>query len=1231
LHDFWQKISQIRPFRKGRALRKIYNKRRIISMKRTRNKVVSVFIAFSMVLTMIQMAMVLTVPVEASQTFNVATEAQLRAALLHGQNRADRLTTPTIINLSNDIYIANGWQPVFVHHNITLNGNGYVISLHVDRTGRTADDKEHAGLFGHMNAGTVIINNLGIVSRGISASTSNSSATIINGRPPVFVYAGGILGELEGGTLTINRSFVRGNIRATANDRIQSPARGYSGGFVGRISRGTVTITDSYSNADVRTNLVTNGVTLPVRTAYSYAGGFVGENNASPLTIRNSYSSSRVDSYSRSDAIQFSRAHVGGLVGNGTATTTNAAWLESRGVLTGPTQVTFSDFYLNITGGYNNLGSEMDFSQLRSTNSFAAVGMVRPPSNDINNGFPVHHQFHWPRNATYITDYTFPNPDSPSQAMSATLTRSFAGTWVDVTFIGSGLTFTGVSTVNDRANSLRIVDSRLHESTTFTNTSAGVRPSGGSAGTRNFTIETNSGYLPNTSGTVRITNNLPTIAVTSSGFNNLVVGQPFTGTIIFTLSNSTYATTINQANFAINNLPQGLIRGTAVRTSANVVTVPISGTPTVHDAGTRSLAFPAIPAANVMNVTNAITPIGTVLATVDPARHEISFNSTNHTFPAATFGYGLQNTHSRTVINTGNQPTGTITVALSGTGASAFQINSLAAGTNSTTISSIAVVGNSDFTIRPRTGLAAGTHTATVTVSGANLTSHTFTVSFTVNRANQTLTANNISMIVCDNNINLSGHVESTAGAVANSGAITYTVTNAGGTGATISGNTLSFTSAGTATITATAAGSSNFNPATVTFQLVVTRGPLTGTATITGTNQIGRVQTVNTENVGGSGAFSYQWTADGIEIPGATESTFTLTGEQAGTIIRCIVTRANNTGSVIAYRTTTVPFSIVVDSAGTIGTDSVTLSSATGRAGNTITLTYTLSSGGSANSMLSFTGATGLESIMVVGSGTLDYIVVASDAVDGIITIGATFTHTDLELRTLDFALGNQTMTFGDDDFTNAAAINSGTGTISYESSNPAVVTVTSAGKVTIVGVGTATITARVSANSTYAAATASYTVTVGRAAQNAPTGLSVVNQTATNSGSITGVTTAMEFRLNTDAIYTSVTETTIAELAPGIYHVRYSATATHEASEDVVVTISAFIPISDSITRETVTGVCPICGEERQWNVTRLATQCPDTGALIVSERRATAKRNNGVLITPCPTSNSWTTIEI
>jgi hypothetical protein len=87
--------------------------------------------------------------------------------------------------------------------------------------------------------------------------------------------------------------------------------------------------------------------------------------------------------------------------------------------------------------------------------------------------------------------------------------------------------------------------------------------------------------------------------------------------------------------------------------------------------------------------------------------------------------YTAQTAKTVTITNTGNQATGTLTAALSGTDNGSFTLST-------TSISSIAAGDTGTFTVRPKTGLAVGTRTATVTVSGSNGITANFDVSFTV-------------------------------------------------------------------------------------------------------------------------------------------------------------------------------------------------------------------------------------------------------------------------------------------------------------------------------------------------------------------------------------------------------------------------------------------------------------------------------------------------------------------
>ena len=128
------------------------------------------------------------------------------------------------------------------------------------------------------------------------------------------------------------------------------------------------------------------------------------------------------------------------------------------------------------------------------------------------------------------------------------------------------------------------------------------------------------------------------------------------------------------------------------------------------------------------------------------------------TFTAATVGYGAQPPYSVTVNNTGSEGTGALTIALSGENPGSFELSK-------NSIADIGSGSNDIFTVRPITGLTAGTYTATVTVSGVNVTAQSFNVSFTVSPADTTFTAtiqHNIDGVLTDT----TGSVELRIGSV---------------------------------------------------------------------------------------------------------------------------------------------------------------------------------------------------------------------------------------------------------------------------------------------------------------------------------------------------------------------------------------------------------------------------------------------------------------------------------
>ncbi|WP_124067364.1 S-layer homology domain-containing protein [Clostridium sp. E02] len=95
------------------------------------------------------------------------------------------------------------------------------------------------------------------------------------------------------------------------------------------------------------------------------------------------------------------------------------------------------------------------------------------------------------------------------------------------------------------------------------------------------------------------------------------------------------------------------------------------------------------------------------------------------TFNDAIEGYKAQTPYNVSIQNTGDAPTGNLTLELSGSDSNSFSLSKV-------TISNIEANTAVNFTVAPKTGLAAGTYEAAITVSGSNVTSESFDVRFTV-------------------------------------------------------------------------------------------------------------------------------------------------------------------------------------------------------------------------------------------------------------------------------------------------------------------------------------------------------------------------------------------------------------------------------------------------------------------------------------------------------------------
>ena len=210
-------------------------------------------------------------------------------------------------------------------------------------------------------------------------------------------------------------------------------------------------------------------------------------------------------------------------------------------------------------------------------------------------------------------------------------------------------------------------------------------------------------------------------------------------------------------------------------------------------------------------------------------------------------------------------------------------------------------------TMNATTAAQAGTRWFRVTIDGVQSAVCTLTVSH--------VPVTNISGVPTTSTATLSLTLTGTVvPSNATSQSITWTVQNQGTTGATISGNTLNTTSAGTVTVRATIVNgltpTSNY---TQNFDIIVSLAVLGGNVSITGNTVFGQTLTAVTTGLNSSptipslGTFNYQWRRGTTNITGATNSTYSLVQADIGQTINVQVTATNCTGTVTSYSTVIV------------------------------------------------------------------------------------------------------------------------------------------------------------------------------------------------------------------------------------------------------------------------------------------------------------------------------------
>jgi hypothetical protein len=227
----------------------------------------------------------------------------------------------------------------------------------------------------------------------------------------------------------------------------------------------------------------------------------------------------------------------------------------------------------------------------------------------------------------------------------------------------------------------------------------------------------------------------------------------------------TFTTAKPPKKVSVGTQSSDLINGTAKSITFTVDTVSIEGTNSITLNNINNIPGVTLEtlettgdSTTITIKTTAETPAGTHPFTltidgvtsnsfnlvVDVAIYSILLSQTEpYVFNRQTYGYQTVESHNITVMNTGNTPTGVINIAITGEG---FILSN-------NEISSIDVNNSNSFTITPNEGLSVGEYTATVTVSGANIATQSFDVSFTVNKR----TGNNIISVINPTNATIAG------------------------------------------------------------------------------------------------------------------------------------------------------------------------------------------------------------------------------------------------------------------------------------------------------------------------------------------------------------------------------------------------------------------------------------------------------------------------------------------
>jgi len=537
-----------------------------------------------------------------------------------------------------------------------------------------------------------------------------------------------------------------------------------------------------------------------------------------------------------------------------------------------------------------------------------------------------------------------------------------------------------------------------------------------------------------------------TVTIVGAGTATITASQASNAN--FTAATTTATMTVSQAtpvltgfsvatrtfgNAAFNLVaPTTNSTGAFTYTSSDTAVATIAGTTvTIVGAGTSTITASQASTANFLAGTTTVT------LTVNKATPTISsFSAITKTFGNADFALVAPTTNS----------TGAITYTSSNT--------------------AVATIDGSTVTI-----VSAGTSTITATqATTANYLAGTITATLTVNKITTVLSGFSVAAKTFgDASFNL---VSPTTNS---NGTITYTSSNTAV--ATIAGNVVTIVGVGTSTITASQATNTNYTASSTTASLVVSKATPTYTSFSIPQKIIGNAAFAITPPVSNStGAFTY--TSSNTAVATIAGSTITIVGIGTSTITATQATTSNYLAgtttalfSVINVIPTITGFSVPTKTFGDASFNLVTPTS-----NSTGAFTYTSSN----TAVATIAGNV----VTIVGGGTSTISVIqASTASFTTATVTATLTVNKATTVLSGFSVAAKT--FGDSSFNLVNPTSNSNGAFTYTSSNTAVASI-AGNVVTIVGAGTATITASQATTNNYLAATTTASLQV---AQGTPT----------------------------------------------------------------------------------------------------------------------------------------------